>query len=97
VSRSVRVQIKQKPRGKGVSALLDDTAVPGRAWLLTDRQRGYARRAAAVRRKEQPMTSVLDIQAERPLLHISGTLLLGGLVLNAAVTMLFHPSESPRS
>jgi hypothetical protein len=27
---------------------------PGRAALLTDRQRGYARRAAAVRRKEQP-------------------------------------------
>jgi hypothetical protein len=38
------------------------------------------------------MTSALDIQAERPLLRTSGALLLGGLVLNAAVTMLFHPS-----
>ena len=38
------------------------------------------------------MTSALGIQAERPLLRTSGALLLGGLVLNAAVTMLFHPS-----
>jgi hypothetical protein len=38
------------------------------------------------------MTSAVGIQAERPLLRTSGALLLGGLFLNAAVTMLFHPS-----
>jgi hypothetical protein len=38
------------------------------------------------------MTSAVGIQAERPLLRTSGALLLGGLVFNAAVTMLFHPS-----
>jgi hypothetical protein len=38
------------------------------------------------------MTSATSTQAERQLLRTSGALLLGGLVLNAAVTMLFHPS-----
>jgi hypothetical protein len=38
------------------------------------------------------MTSAPDSRTERPLLRTSGALLLGGLVLNAAVTMLFHPA-----
>jgi hypothetical protein len=38
------------------------------------------------------MTSATGTQADRELLRWSGALLLGGLVFNAAVTMLFHPS-----
>ncbi len=38
------------------------------------------------------MTSATGTQADRHLLRWSGMLVLGGLVLNAAVTMLFHPA-----
>ena len=38
------------------------------------------------------MTSATGTQADRPLLRWSAVLLLGGLILNAAVTMLFHPA-----
>ena len=38
------------------------------------------------------MTSATELQTERHLLRWSGILLLVGIVLTAAVTMLFHPS-----
>ena len=38
------------------------------------------------------MTSATGTRTDRPLLQWSGALLLGGLVLTTAVTMLFHPS-----
>ena len=38
------------------------------------------------------MTSATGTRADRRLLRWSGALLLGGLVLNLAVTMLFHPA-----
>ena len=38
------------------------------------------------------MTSATGTRTDRPLQQWSGALLLGGLVLTTAVTMLFHPS-----